>query len=220
MSLFIFAIALLTSAQINPQTTTLATEAINLTSDGKPSRCEIDFIALNRDDVDGEGKMVGVKGTYGLDLIPGYPLFEIVKLTYQDIDGSQVGPNRAPFSVSIVGANGQSNVAARAYQSKGETGDSLIAGFAALRDVNTIVGVANSRRLKLLFNRQEGMADVLVDVDLLILDSDGRVDKRGEDTLRQFKKCLVPLLDEAKLQIDAQHDREVDVSKAPVAAKR
>ena len=94
----ISAIALLASGQAIPQTTTVATEAMSLTSDGKPSRCEIDFVAINRDDVDGEGKMVGVRGTYGLDLVPGHPSTpESASTTFPEIRPSNIVLEALPW---------------------------------------------------------------------------------------------------------------------------
>lgn len=177
---------------------TIETKSYPSTQGGKRIGCMIEFRTIVQDFTYRQGEPVVVSGSMGFMNYPGKQPAVTLKVVLDDMspDGKMVDKTTVPpISISLVGADGESNAASQFMSERGDRPNSRIAAFSLDGFPEIFKRVLEQRELAVLFNRKNGGADVRVLADLTVEGlNDAGKPIRGTQTVAGFLACADKLL--------------------------
>lgn len=177
---------------------TIETKSYPTSQDGTRVGCSIGFMAAVEDYAYRRGKPVVINGSMGFMFWPGKSPAVTLKLALTDAnsDGSYTGKDTPPpSSISLVGADGESNASSQIMSEIGENNNARIALYSLEGFPEIFDQIATKKELVVLFNREKGGVDVRTVVDLTVerLSADG-APVLSEQTVYGFVDCAEKLL--------------------------
>lgn len=184
--------------QLTMMAGTISVRAEPYMVDGQLSGCQYVFTALTQDWVYRGGKYIKVDGSIALMYLGG-KLGNTLKVVVNEVSSTPDGKldfhPSAPSRAYLIGDDFGTNLSGLVKASNSDTPGALFSIFNIDQSLKILTDAAQSNKITIAFNKDQGKSDIMLRLELDVSDRDGNGQRiRSDEASMKFSSCVLSLL--------------------------